>query len=162
MLTAYEKVAMKYSTNFITKLCGCILMLTSFYASADAVSIKKSAQGVPYITGGISADEVDAMRPYIAQFNLRVIFSEGASGRSITDVNVNLYDTEGKLVFRLVGAQPQLLLDIPAGTYTILASYNGDKQRHKFTIGSNEHKKIILNWKNLVDEDVADTVDAAE
>lgn len=157
-----KKVAMKYSTNFISKLCGCVLILTSFCVSADVVNIKKSAQGIRYITGGISSDEVDAMRPYIAQFNLRVIFSEGASGRSITDVNVNLYDTEGKLVFRLVGAQPQILLNIPAGTYTILASYNGDKQRHKFSIGSDEHKKIILNWKNLVDEDVADTLDTAQ
>lgn len=137
-------------------------MLTSFCASADVVSIKKSAQGIAYITGGISADEVDALRPYIAQFNLQVIFSEGSSGRSVTDVNVNLYDTDGKLVFRLVGAQPRLLLNIPVGTYTILASYNGDKQRHKFTIGNDERKKIILNWKNLVDEDVADTEDSTE
>lgn len=151
---------MSNHVNFILKLCVCILMLTSFYASADVVNIKKSAQGIPYITGGISADEVDAIRPYISQFNLRVIFSEGTSGRSITDVNVNLYDTEGKLVFRLAGAQPQLLIQIPAGTYTILASYNDDKQRHKFTIGSDEHKKIILNWKNLVEEDMEDSESA--
>lgn len=137
-------------------------MLTSLLASADSVSIRKSAQGITYITGGISADEVDAIRPYLSQFNLRVIFSEGSSGRFITDVNVNLYDTEGKLVFRLVGAQPQLLVNIPAGTYTILASYNGDKQRHKFSVSSDEHKKIILNWKNLVEEDAVETEDVTE
>ncbi len=131
-------------------------------ASADSVSIRKSAQGIPYITGGISADEVDAIRPYLSQFNLRVIFSEGTSGRFITDVNVNLYDTEGKLVFRLVGAQPQLLVNIPAGTYTILASYNGDKQRHKFSVSSDERKKIILNWKNLVEEDAVETEDVTQ
>lgn len=141
---------------------GGVVMLTSLLATADSVSIRKSAHGIPYLTGGISADEVDAIRPYLSQFNLRVIFSEGTSGRSITDVNVNLYDTEGKLVFRLAGAQPQLLLNIPAGTYTILASYNGDKQRHKFSIGSDEHKKIILNWKSLVDEYAEETEDVTQ
>ena len=137
-------------------------MLMSQIASADSISIRKSAQGIPYITGGISAEEVDAIKPYLSQFNLRLIFSEGTSGRYITDVNVNVYDTEGKLVFRLVGAQPQVLLNIPTGTYTILASYNGDKQRHKFSIGSDEHKKIILNWKNLVEEDVVETEDVTQ
>lgn len=150
------------TTAFRALAFGSVVMLTSLLASADSVSIRKSAQGITYITGGISADEVDAIRPYLSQFNLRVIFSEGSSGRFITDVNVNLYDTEGKLVFRLVGAQPQLLVNIPAGTYTILASYNGDKQRHKFSVSSDEHKKIILNWKNLVEEDAVETEDVTE
>lgn len=150
------------TTAFRALVFGGVVMLTSLLASADSVSIRKSAQGIPYITGGISADEVDAIRPYLSQFNLRVIFSEGSSGRFITDVNVNLYDTEGKLVFRLVGAQPQLLVNIPAGTYTILASYNGDKQRHKFSVSSDEHKKIILNWKNLVEEDAVETEDVTQ
>lgn len=150
------------TTAFRALVFGGVVMLTSLLASADSVSIRKSAQGIPYITGGISADEVDAIRPYLSQFNLRVIFSEGSSGRFITDVNVNLYDTEGKLVFRLVGTQPQLLVNIPAGTYTILASYNGDKQRHKFSVSSDEHKKIILNWKNLVEEDAVETEDVTQ
>lgn len=147
---------MKSNHNVISIVLACLLTIISLNLNAGVVSIKQSAQGISYITGGISADEVDAIKPYLSQFNLRVIFSEGSSGRSITDVNVNLYDTEGQLVFRLVGAQPQLLLNIPAGTYTILASYNGDKQRHKFSIGSAEHKKIILNWKNQVEEDAVE------
>lgn len=147
---------MKSNHNIFSIVLTCLLTIISLNLNAGVVSIKQSAQGISYITGGISADEVDAIKPYLSQFNLRVIFSEGSSGRSITDVNVNLYDTEGQLVFRLVGAQPQLLLNIPAGTYTILASYNGDKQRHKFSIGSAEHKKIILNWKNQVEEDAVE------
>lgn len=138
----------------------CVLMF-SFMLSlntqavyAHALSAKKSAQGINFMTGGISEDEVIALRPYIKKFNLRLIFSEGTSGRSATPVNVNIYDLESKLVFRIAGAQPQLLVDLPAGTYTILASYNGEKLRHKFDLATDEHKKIILNWKNLVEEDM--------
>ena len=128
--------------------------LSTQIAFADALGAKKSAQGVQFITGGISEDEVIALKPYIKKFNLHLVFSEGASGRSATPVNVNIYDLESKLVFRVAGAQPQLLVDFPAGIYTILASYNGEKLRHKFELATVEHKKIILNWKNLVDEDM--------
>lgn len=128
--------------------------LKSQITFADALVVKKSAQGVRYITGGISEDEVSELKPYIKKFNLRLIFSEGTSGRSATPVNVNVYDLESNLVFRLAGAQPQLLVDLPAGTYTVLASYNGEKLRYKFELGTDEFKKIILNWKNLVDEDM--------
>jgi hypothetical protein len=142
----------------LTRLITLSLCLTfgpnAQIAFADTLMAKKSAQGVKYMTGGISEDEVIALKPYIKKFNLRLIFSEGTSGRSATPVNVNIYDLDSKLVFRVAGAQPQLLVDLPAGTYTVLASYNGEKLRHKFELGTDEFKKIILNWKNLVDEDM--------
>lgn len=144
---------MKLTRSITYALC-LLLGLNAPIALADALTMKKSAQGVKFITGGISEDEVIALKPYIKQFNLRLIFSEGTSGRSATPVNVNIYDLDSKLVFRIAGAQPQLLVDLPAGTFTILASYNGEKLRHKFELGSEEFKKIILNWKNIVDEDM--------
>jgi hypothetical protein len=144
---------MKYTRLIPLSLCVIFGLITQF-AFADTLPIKKSPQGVKYITGGISEDEVTALKPYIKKFNLRLIFSEGTSGRSATPVNVNIYDLDSTLVFRVAGAQPQLLVDLPAGTYTVLASYNGEKLRHKFELGTDEFKKIILNWKNLVDEDM--------
>lgn len=144
---------MKYSRLIPLTFC-LILGLSAQIAFADSIPMKKSPQGVKYMTGGISEDEVIALKPYIKKFNLRLIFSEGTSGRSATPVNVNIYDLDSKLVFRVAGAQPQLLVDLPAGTYTVLASYNGEKLRHKFELGTDEFKKIILNWKNLVDEDM--------
>lgn len=141
-------------THLITISLCLTFGLNTQTAFADTLMAKQSAQGVKYITGGISEEEVAALKPYIKKFNLRLIFSEGTSGRSATPVNVNIYDLDSKLVFRVAGAQPQLLVDLPAGTYTVLASYNGEKLRHKFELGTDEFKKIILNWKNLVDEDM--------
>ena len=144
---------MKLTHQFTFMLC-LLASLQTQIASADAPIMKKSAQGVKFITSGISEDEVAALKPYLKKYNLRLVFSEGTSGRSATPVNVNIYDIDSKLVFRIDGAQPQLLVDLPAGTYTVLASYNGEKLRHKFELSADEFKKIILNWKNLVDEDM--------
>ena len=144
---------MKNRASFYSTLFTCICLMFSVCGFADTLTIQKSIQGISYITGGISEDEVASMRAYLQQFNLRVVFSEGISGRSITYVNVNIYDKVNKLMFSVEGAQPQLLVNLPAGKYKILADYNGDKQSHPFSISATEHKKIILNWKNSVDED---------
>jgi len=136
-----------------------MLLCVSLYGFADAPSIKMSDQGISYMTGGISADEVEVMRQHIQQFNLRVIFSEGKSGRSVTDVNVSMYDKRNTLIFDVMGAQPQLLVNLPTGTYKVVADYNGVKQSHSFSITTDKPKKIILNWKNTTEEDQIDEAD---
>lgn len=132
------------------------LVLFASNALAGDAAVKKSFHGVEYLTGGISEEGVDAIRPHAKKFSLHLVFSEGAVGRWATDVNVNIYDADGKLVFRIVRAQPHLLVNLPAGTYTVLASYNGDKLRHKFTLEADQPQKVILNWKNEVEEESLD------
>ncbi len=129
-------------------------LLASICSFAEAIAIKKSAQGIEFATGGIGEDEVDSLRPLIKKFSLHMVFSEGVSGRSATDVDVSIYDANNILAFRVSGAQPQLLVNLPPNTYTIAAKYNGDKLRHKFTLNANESQKIILNWKNVTEDDL--------
>ncbi len=48
-----------------------------------------------------------------------------------------------------------LHVNLPAGTYLILANNNGQKLRHKVSIEDNANKKVILNWKDTVEEDLS-------
>lgn len=100
------------------------------------------------MTGGIGNEEVLEMRPYAKKFTLNLLFSEGEAGQSITAINVNIYNEQSELVFRIKGAKPVLYVNLPAGTYTILATNNGEKLRHKLTIAENTNQKVILNWKD--------------
>lgn len=107
-----------------------------------------SKYGLNYMTGGVGHDEVLAMRPHAKKFTLNLLFSEGASGQSVTDVNVNIYNEQDELIFRIKGAKPLLYVNLPAGNYMILATNNGVKLRHKLTIEENINQKVILNWKD--------------
>lgn len=115
--------------------------------------IRISAGGLNYMSGGIGHDEVLEMRPFAKKFTLNLLFSEGATGRSVTDVNVNIYNEQDEMVFRVRGSKPVLYINLPAGTYTILANNNGSKLRHKLSIEENTNQKVILNWKDEVEED---------
>jgi len=103
--------------------------------------------------GGIGNDEALEMRPYAKKFTLNLLFSEGTVGRSATDINVNIYNEQDEMVFRVKGAKPVLYVNWPAGTYTILVNNNGLKLRHKLNIEANTNQKVILNWKDEVGED---------
>ena len=135
------------------------LILSSHLALADLAlsdlpKKRSTPTGIVYMTGGIGEEEVAVMKPQAKKFSLNLLFSEGTVGRWVTDINVNIYDEASNLVFRIIGAKNVLYVNLPAGTYTILANNNGNKLRHKVTLEQGVNHKVVLNWKDFVDEDV--------
>lgn len=135
-----------------------ILILALLFAQiayAKPLIALTSPTGVAYLSGGIGEEEVLAMRAQAKKFTLNLLFSEGTSGRWVTNVNVNIYNEQGDRVFRIVGSKPMLYVNLPAGNYLILANNNGQKLRHKLSLEDNANKKVILNWKDTVEEDLS-------
>lgn len=135
----FYKLAMLYVLLTLTQLN------IAFAANSETLT---SANGIQYMTGGVGHDEVLAMRPYAKNFSLNLMFSEGQAGQAVTDINVNIYDENAKLIFRVKAAKPLLYVNLPVGTYTILANHQGNKLRHKINMIKNKSIKVILNWKN--------------
>jgi hypothetical protein len=140
--------------NQLTAIIGLTLLTVTNFTQAEVPKMHHSGKNITYMTGGIGEDEVDAMRPYAKKFTLNLLFSEGVVGRWATDVNVNIYNEQSESVFRVVGSKPVLYVNLPAGTYTILANNNGIKLRHKLTLEENTNQKVVLNWKDFVEEDM--------
>ncbi len=139
--------------NTLVLLIGLILINGSAFAQPAKTLNTKS--GLSYMTGGIGEEDATIMRANAKKFTLNLVFSEGTSGQSVTDINVNIYNEQSETVFRIVGSKPILYVNLPAGTYTILANNNGQKLRHKFTIQESVNQKIILNWKDtLIEQDM--------
>jgi len=127
----------------------CLLFSTlTNSAHAENSETLTTSSGIAYMTGGVGHEEVIAMRQHAKKFSLNLLFSEGLAGQAVTDVNVNVYDENSTLVFRLIGAKPLLYVNLPTGTYTILANHQGTKLRHKLSITEGKPSKVILNWKN--------------
>lgn len=143
------------------------LMLAIFSSAAsvaDEITIQQDAHGVDYVTGGIGSEEVEAMESFKKQFNLYFLFSEGKIGRVIDDINISISDSKNQPVFALEHAAPRLLLNLPSGKYQVTASYLGSEQRYRFAHDAKKHQRVILNWKNKIDEDTLEptTDDASE
>jgi hypothetical protein len=144
---------MRNVSNTFRAMLILLALNVSYPVYATPPKTLKSANGLIFMTGGIGSDEALEMRSYAKKFTLNLLFSEGTVGRLAADINVNIYDVHNHMVFRIKGAKPMLYVNLPAGTYTVLANNNGLKLRHKLTIDGNTNQKVILNWKDEVDED---------
>ncbi len=118
----------------------------------DLLAIQQDEHGVDYVTGGIGSEEVEAMEAFKSQFNMYFLFSEGKAGRLVDDVSVSILDSKKQPVFNVEHAAPRLLLNLPNGTYTVVATYLGNTQQYGFS-SSKKHQRIILNWKTATPDE---------
>lgn len=130
----------------------CVSMLTQ----AALLRLKLDVHGVTYVTGGIGAEEMEEINAYKKQFKLYFVFSEGKAGRLVDDVNISIMNNSNEVLFNLKHAAPRLLLNLPTGKYQVQASYLGHQQRLVFEHNEEKPQRIIINWKNSIEEDVPD------
>lgn len=141
----------------IYSICAWILsfcLIVSFNTLAAPLEVQTTDNGIDYVMGGIGIDEAEALDNLAKEYPLRLMFSQGQCGHAIADVAVDIYDASKNLVFHLDHADPQLLIKLGKGRYRVVADNNGLKQGHRFNLSGNEHKKVVLNWKDCVDVEV--------
>lgn len=83
---------------------------------------------IAYMSGGIGRDERDAMRFVAGQFNVRLNVVALKTGESLSDVEVSVADSHGKLRLRLRTEGPLLYMRLPRGRYQVTAAYMGAMQ----------------------------------
>ena len=148
-----------YSRIFMAVIATSLFTALLNSAQAEPI-ILKSATGINFINGGIGRDEVETIRKVAKKFSLQLLFTEGNAGRSITDIELTITDSNGQTVFSKKKAGPLLYIDLPAGKYKVSGKYNDLKQSHITTLTDGDKpQRLILNWKGDVDEDAIDPTD---
>ncbi|WP_311220832.1 MULTISPECIES: carboxypeptidase regulatory-like domain-containing protein [unclassified Acidovorax] len=105
-------------------------------ATAGPLPAAQTQGALRYACGGIGIDESTAMRAAMKDHPLSLLFA-AAGGAYQADVQVTLRP-EGQgagqpLTFTANG--PICLLTVPAGTYAVEASANGQQKRQSVTVG---------------------------
>ena len=123
----------------IIALAGAALGQAAFAqqpATAGSLPAAQTQGALRYACGGIGIDESTAMRAAMKDHPLSLLFA-AAGGAYQADVQVTLRP-EGPgagqpLTFTANG--PICLLTVPAGTYAVEASANGQQKRQSVTVG---------------------------
>jgi hypothetical protein len=86
--------------------------------------VQRKAGSVTYICGGVADDEQRALSAQSRNYNMGLLFTQGARGEYLSDVNVKL-TRNGREVASFVADGPKCLLRVPEGSYNVRATYEG-------------------------------------
>lgn len=96
-------------------------------AVAQQVERIMNRDGILYVSGGVGVRSQDRLKVLEPQFNLKLVFTLTA-GNYLGDVKVALKDARGKLLLEHVTEGPIFMARVPAGSYTVSATYSGSAQ----------------------------------
>ncbi len=104
--------------------------------------VQRTAGSVAYICGGVAEDEQVALQSEARKYNMSLLFTQGARGEYLSDVDVKLM-RGGKEVASFIADGPRCLLKAPSGTYNVRATYQG---RTKTATVSTGGKNAQMRW----------------
>lgn len=111
-----------------------------------AGQVETGKNGVKFVTGGVGAGEQAALKEHYSDFGLMLVNAAKKSGAYVADVDVKVRDAKGNEIIDTTTNGPWLLADLPAGRYTVEATYNGDTQTRHVSIGKEGQHRIVMHW----------------
>ncbi|WP_462322473.1 peptidase associated/transthyretin-like domain-containing protein [Halochromatium sp.] len=124
----------------VTGTAAGVLWLSSLVFAAQ-----QGADGVAYIAGGVGESgraEINAMQD---QYSLKLVFAY-TNGEFLAEVDVVIVDSTGKTLVATDADGPWLLVDLPAGTYEIEATVNGETKTERVTVPASGLKTVNMQW----------------
>ena len=137
-------------STFITAALGAALLggpAASFAANAP-LPAEQHQGSVAYISGGVGKDEAAAFKKAAATYPLTLEFVAKAKPRNqlLSDVQVAIKDTHGKELLSTKAEGPFLLAKLPAGSYKVYATHQGQTQERTVKIGKTDHHRVVFDF----------------
>jgi len=121
--------------------------LLSFLVYAQQPSIKPQIQGeVSFVSGGIGADERDALQLMRADYNLHLLFSMRDTGEYLSDIKVIIADATGNDLLETVAEGPMIFARLKPGRYSISAHRNGHLINKTVNISNKRSASLSFTW----------------
>jgi hypothetical protein len=106
----------------------------------------QTAEGLPYMTGGISIEERQRMSEQSSGYNLKLIFAENA-GIYLADVKVAIKNDHGEQIGDVTSPGPWFFIQLPPGRYYVNATFEGStKAIRNVPVSKSQQSARIIHW----------------
>ena len=110
------------------QIISAVVLLLGFSGILSAASDLEihDQQGVRYVTGGMTKEEVDELNRMAPRFQVHIVMIDHKmQHQPIKGVDVTMRDVSGNVVLQAKSEGPLMFVDVIGGRYTVEAVYNG-------------------------------------
>jgi hypothetical protein len=124
-----------------------VLALCSAFP-AIAMTDGRTSQDRPFMSGGVSQDELADLRTQQPFFSVSVLTAAKGSGAHLAGVKVKITDATGKAVLETEMDGPYLLVDLLPGKYELEAVNEGETQKRVLNVRQGAAQRVVLYFKS--------------
>ena len=105
------------------------------------------AGNIEYLTGGVGINEQQQLSAYAKDhsYNLKLVFTLN-TGNYLADVDVVLRNQRGETLLHDVADGPMFVAKVPQGTYTVIASHDGETRSQNIRAGEGGLRTVYFRW----------------
>ena len=126
--------------------CTLALALAALAMPSWALVEGKTAQGEPYVSGGVGSTEEASLKQRSAEFSLRILVAAAGSGAYLADARVRITDASGKQVLDVRTDGPWLLVNLKLGAYKVVATVGGQTREQATTIHPGDRHEMVFRF----------------
>jgi len=135
----------------LKSMAGAAVLAAGFLSAGAYAELPptQTQGGVEYVSGGFGLDESTAFKQAIRQWPLALTFASSSNGVNAyaSDVQVVIRDKQDATVLNALSEGPYFLARLPAGSYSVFVTYEGQTQSRKITIGASGGTHVTFHWK---------------
>lgn len=118
------------------------------------VGLAQGAGEIKHVSGGIGIAEQQRITAQEDEYNLKLVFTL-VEGNYVADVRVVVKDGKGATVVEDTADGPFFLARLPAGQYTVVATFEDRSVTRKVSIGKRGLRTEYLRWPSNPKTDLA-------
>lgn len=125
-----------------------LLLAAGGALAGEGLPPERQAGAIVYRSGGVGQEESAAMKAAAARYPLALTFTARIGKRDAytAGIRVRITAASGATVFEATSDGPFLLLDLPAGRYTVTAENGGVAQSRSVRIQAGGHSAMVFGW----------------
>jgi hypothetical protein len=124
------------------------LALAAGTATAQLRSDGETAQNRPYVSGGASIEDAQALEQQRNDYRLWLVTAAAGSGAWLAGAQTVVRDSRGNVVLDTVLGGPYLMVDLAPGRYTIDVTHEGQRRTQNVNVGASGTRQVVMYFNS--------------